>query len=165
MQKHLFFICPTDHLEFAINRVFPDENYFFTSLGNSVSFDEELMVYLNEMLLEKKIQRVTFVLNENNAIVVDAMKSRSPSSLDKMEGFYSQVAWQEDATFKLWRKCDSRMAVLSNLLNHKMEEFKACLNKPIMDQLEIDAKIYSTQKKSFANLESLPFNRRLYNLN
>ena len=47
MQKRLFFICPTDNLEKAINFKFKQENYFLTSLGNSFEFNKDDVKEIN----------------------------------------------------------------------------------------------------------------------
>ena len=41
MLKHLYFICPTDFLEGVIENVFKQINYYYTSLGNSITFDKD----------------------------------------------------------------------------------------------------------------------------
>ncbi|MCH2228778.1 MAG: hypothetical protein MK105_00440 [Crocinitomicaceae bacterium] len=165
MQSHLFFICPTDQIEFFINRKFRADNFFYTSLGNSVSFDEEFIRYLKRIILKKKIQRVTFVLTEDNAIVLGAMKTKNSSSLNRMKSFYLTVEIEQDISHHLWRRCDARIVVLCKLLNRKIEELKASLATMDLDFLEIDGKIYSNQRRSFRNIASIPFNRELYHLN
>ena len=70
MQKHLFFVCPTDNLESVINFKFKHENYFLTSLGNSFEFNKdnvnEINIDLQPYLLN--LLRNTFLKIENENI-------------------------------------------------------------------------------------------------
>lgn len=56
MQKHLYFICPTDHLETVINNTFKQENYYCNSLGNSIKFDSEMVGQINVLIETKNIR-------------------------------------------------------------------------------------------------------------
>ncbi len=66
MQKHLYFICPTDYLETVIEASFLEENYFLTSLGNSLRLDSETLGEINGFIESKNINEITFVLSEDN---------------------------------------------------------------------------------------------------
>ncbi|MFT7073820.1 MAG: hypothetical protein ACJAX3_002820, partial [Patiriisocius sp.] len=61
MKKHLFFICPTDYLEFTINQSFKDKNYYFTSLGNSVKFHSETMYEIKHLIRKYDIREISFI--------------------------------------------------------------------------------------------------------
>ncbi len=82
MRKHLYFICPTDRLEAVINARFKQENYYWTSLGNSVSFDNERVGEINALMETKSITGITFVLSDDNCMFLDALKDREFSSIN-----------------------------------------------------------------------------------
>lgn len=70
----LFLICPTDFLEAAIESNFNGNNYFYTSLGNSIKLeDKKTMEQIENFIKEKYISKVVFVLKENNTIISDIM--------------------------------------------------------------------------------------------
>ena len=164
MHNNLFFICPTDHLEMTINDTFKDENYFYTSLGNSVSFGPDLAKQLTEIVEAKNIKKVFFMLSYDNPIVLNGMKSKLPSSYLRMKGFYSEIAKESNTTLELWERCDSRNIILTNLLRRRIEEFKACLNKTSID-LVINGKLYLKKERIFKDINSHPISTNLYNLN
>lgn len=66
MSRNLYFICPTDFLETAINGTFFQENFFLTSLGNNFSFDLETIGEINGFIETKRIEKITFVLSKDN---------------------------------------------------------------------------------------------------
>jgi hypothetical protein len=66
MNKHLYFICPTDHLETVIQKISQEKNYYLTSLGNSIDLDFETMGQINSLIESKKITQISFILSNNN---------------------------------------------------------------------------------------------------
>jgi hypothetical protein len=113
----------------------------------------------------KNIKKISFVLSDTNTVVSDAMKLKSASSLDGMKRFYSEVASENDITFELWRRCDSRNVILSNLLSRKMERFKSLMKNGSMERLEITGMIYCKGERKFKDIQSLPQMRNRYSLN
>ena len=74
MLKHLYFTCPTDHLETVISESFDQENYFLSSLGNSVSFSSEFVNEVSSFIKAHSINKITFILSENNRIIAKGDK-------------------------------------------------------------------------------------------
>ena len=73
MQKNLFLLCPTDCLESVVNHVFRNENYFYTSLGNSIVPEKRTLEYIEELITKHHITNVYFVLSNDNPIILDAL--------------------------------------------------------------------------------------------
>ena len=76
MPKHLYFICPTDHLETVINRHYNEENYFISSLGNSIDFNKQFTAYLCDLVEAKGITEISFVLAQDNTLFNDPRKNK-----------------------------------------------------------------------------------------
>mgnify|MGYP004137638051 CR=1 FL=1 len=70
MRKHLYFVCPTDHLETVINDHCYQENYYLTSLGNSVSFNSEFIGEINSLIEANRITEITFILSDNTSAIL-----------------------------------------------------------------------------------------------
>ena len=67
--RKLYFVCPTDCLERTLDKN-RQENYYVTSLGNSVIFSEEMVEKINSFIESKGIKEITFVLSNNNRCMV-----------------------------------------------------------------------------------------------
>ncbi len=149
MSKHLYFICPTDHLEPIINKTSHHENYFFTSLGNSLTFDYVNIQPIIELIKSKNISHITFVLSNANRIVSDALEKQDFTDITSLENFYDQITRQNSQAATLWHGYDHQLLVLSFYLNHKIKELKTWLNQSIRDSLTINAKVYNRRDANF----------------
>lgn len=156
MPKRLFFICPTDCLEPVINRVFKDENYFCTSLGNSIAFDKDVIEKLEELIFSKDIREISFVLSSDNRIVLDALGNQDFSEVKGLNNFYNQI--------KRVGKY-SEVPTLSYHLNRKIKELKLGLDGLFFDQLIISGKIYNRQENIFNDIYSDLISVEYFSLN
>ena len=95
MQKHLFFICPTDALEGLINRAYKEENYFLSSLANSINFSEAVSETINALIETKCITEISFVLSTNNALFLDALSPQNFNSIKVLHPLYKAVNAQK----------------------------------------------------------------------
>ena len=154
MQKHLYFICPTDYLETIINDTFKHENYYVTSLGNSIAFNADQVEEINALIENKGISEITFVLSDNNRIVVDALENQSFANISGLSNFYREIVRQKKRTRVTWRTKDFRTFVLSYYLAMKVRELMPRLKSWPIDQLKINAKIYNKRKKVFSQVFS-----------
>ncbi|MCG8574608.1 MAG: hypothetical protein MI810_06975 [Flavobacteriales bacterium] len=154
MKSHLYFVCPTDQLETVINASFKHKNYFFTSLGDSVEFDIIVMEQLNDLLLTRNIQEISFVLSDDNRIVVDALKSRGFGGLKWLDDFYNQIVGHKNNSKTLWQTQDDQDLILSYYLKNKVEELRTGLNNLFVNQLEINGKIYKHKENVFKDIYS-----------
>ena len=154
MQKHLYFICPTDHLEKVIDNTFNQEHYYFTSLGNSVIFDSNRIGWLSELLTTKNIHEISFVISDDNRIVLDAMKTQDYSGITGLNNFYNYILKQEEYADVLWQTSNRQFLVLSYHLNKKIKELRLGLKYKYAEELKIDGKIYNREEMNFRGIYS-----------
>ncbi len=164
MQKHLYFICPTDFLEPTINSTFKDTNYYYTSLGNSVVFDDLTTTQIKALIKKNNIRRITFVLSYDNSIVLDAHKNQY-SGIKGLNHFYNHITKQKERSKVLWQMCGNQFSVLSSHLNTKIEELQHKLNDSFTHQVKVSGKIYNKQMSIFKNTDSNSIYRIFFCLN
>lgn len=152
MQKHLYFICPTDHLERVIDRTFEQDNYYYTSLGNSITFDLETLEQLVEFLSNKNIRNISFVLSDDNSILLDALGNHKFSQIAGLQHFYQEINRQKIRSTLRWQSHHLQFSILSNYLNQKIKEFRQALGKRYAEQMRINGKIYLSQQKIFSGI-------------
>lgn len=165
MQKHLYFICPTDYLESIINDSFRDSNYFFSSLGNSVEFNGTTICAINGLIKKHKITAVTFILSKDNRIILDALGKQDFSKLPGLDRFYSQIKGQQEHSEVAWQKADRNFLILSNHLNHKIKKLQLEIDPLLVDPIRIKAKIYNRQEQLFYNIYCDLIGKEFLNLN
>ena len=165
MQKQLYFICPTDHLEPVIDDAFGQESYYISSLGNSIVFDDKLMELIKELIVSRDIREIFFVLSDENRIVLDAFENQAFSEIKSLDHFYNQITRNKKQAKVLWRTWNRQLLVLSYHMNEKIRELKLGLNGLFIDQLKISGKIYRRQESSFTDLYSDLLCIESYNLN
>jgi len=154
MRKHLYFICPTDHLETVIGNNFQQENYYLTSLGNSVTFNPTLIEEVNSLLESKRITEITFVLSDNNRFILDALKIQSFNDVRGLKNFYDIISEQKNHKEVLWQKFNVRIPIISYYLNLKIKELQLQLNNWLTDSVKVNAKIYNRQQNTFNEIHA-----------
>ena len=154
MQKHLYFICPTDHLERVIDLTFEQDNYYYTSLGNSITFDSETMEPLMEFLISKNIRKTSFVLSDDNSIVSDALGNLNFSQIAGLQHFYQQINRQKIRSTVFRQSHHLQFYILSNYLNQKIKELRQALGERYAERMRINGKIYLSQQKIFSDIYS-----------
>lgn len=165
MQNHLFFICPTDFLEAPINSKFHGENYFMTSLANTIQFDVNQIEKINNLIEAKKIRRISFVLAGDNRLVVDALNSSDFYAIKGMQDFYDQIVKEKNRIELLWKSSNLTSQTISSHLHLKIQELKDQMHSDLLENIEIDAIIYSRQHNSFSQLKSKVYDTNLLCLN
>lgn len=154
MKKLLYFICPTDNLESIINDVFRQENYYYSSLGNSISFKNNVIRQTKKLITTKNISEITFVLSNDNRIVLDAVGGQDFSDIRGLKKFYNQIIKQKEQTEMSWQTLNRQFLILSYHLNNKIKELKLGLDASIIDQIKISGKIYNRQENNFNDIYS-----------
>jgi len=154
MQKTLYFVCPTDCLEAVINRSFRSKNYYYTSLGNSVVFDEETICSIKELILKHTITEIFFVLSISNPIINDALKNQVFSGIRGLNSFYDEVLRQKRRSEVLYREYNRQFTILSYHLNKKIKELQLVLNGLNIHELKIAGKVYCGQEDIFNKIYS-----------
>ncbi|UII81309.1 hypothetical protein [Flagellimonas sp. CMM7] len=154
MQKSLYFVCPTDGLEPVINTRFDNRNYYYTSLGNSVVFDDVTSGNIRQLIQEHGITEVSFVLSINNPIVKDALGNQTFSDIRGLHSFYGEVLRQKGYSEVLCSEPNSKFTILSYHLNNKIKELQLVLDGLNVSQLKIMGKIYNKQEHEFYKIYS-----------
>lgn len=154
MHSTLFLLCPTDYLESTINREFNQENYFYSSLGNSFVMDFKTLESIKTLIKKHRIQEINFVLSSNNKIITDALGEQFLSSLKGLKTFYDEVIFQKERSEFLWQTNNHQFSVLSYYLNNKIKELKLALSDSTNDFIKVRGKIYNSDKNVFKDIYS-----------
>jgi len=165
MNKLLYFTCPTDQLEPVINNEIEYENYYFNSLGNSATFDSDLLIHLKKLITSKSINKIYFVLSTDNRIVLDALGNQKYSSITGLNQFYYHIKMHQENAKDLWQERYSQLLVFSYHLNSKITELKQGLQDLLSVELDINGKIYDIRKKDFIRIHSELFCLKYANFN
>ena len=152
MKKSLHFICPTDGLETIIDGAFRQENYYYSSLGNSVLFNRKMLRDLKKLILEKNITEISFVLCNNNRIVSDAFSNQGFSGIRGLNNFYDKVMEQKERVEILWKTLNTESLILSYYLNQKIKELEKGLSRLAIKGLKFSGKIYDKKEDSFKDI-------------
>lgn len=152
MRRYLHFICPSDYLESLIQAACEGEHYFFTSLGNSLIFNQELVKEIEALIGSKNIGEVSFILSDDNQIVSDALGKQDYWEVEGIMDFYAQIIREKEHTGELWQTGNHSLLLSSCYLNNKIKELKAALDASLIDQLHIKAKIYKRQEGMFRDV-------------
>jgi len=149
MKKCLYFICPTDGLETIIESSFNQENYFYSSLGNSIIFNENALRHTKSLICSIGIKEICFVLSDDNRIVLDALGNQDFSDVAGLKRLYNQVLIQKEHLETLWQIQDPQFLILSSFLNKKIEKLKDGLSDLMIGEITISGKIYSKEEHMF----------------
>jgi hypothetical protein len=154
MKSCLYFICPTDCLESIIESKFHHENYFYGSLGNSLTFTQNELNQIKELICSKGIREIYFVLSDDNQIVSDAIGNQDFSDIRGLENFYNQVQLQKEHLEMSWQIQNPQFLILSSFLNTKIEKLKDGLSDLMIGEIAIVGKIFSKEEHQFKDIYS-----------
>lgn len=122
MQRCLYLLCPTDCLEPVINNTFKHENYFYFSLGNSFTIDNNTIGCIQKIIERHHINEVSFILSSNNDIVKDALGIQGFLKMRGLSKLYYQIIKHKKYSEIFWQTDYSQFSVLSYYLNSKIKE-------------------------------------------
>lgn len=165
MRKHLYFICPTDHLENIIQKNLSKDNYFITSLGNSISFGPDLIEEINSLIRSRNIEEITFVLSDNNKFFKDALENQRFNNIRSLKQFYNFILNEKIRSNKIWEKSDIRSLIIAYYLNLKSKELELLISDPLFNPINLSAKIYKRQKNIFNEVHADLFSLDSFSLN
>ena len=152
MQSHLYFICPTDHLEPIINEAFQNDNYYYTSLGNSIVFNTSTVGQIQELIKDQGIQKITFVLSDENAIILDGIGQKAFTDISGLSHFYNGLVNQSTALNMVWKSFDFQTALFSYYLQSKIVQLEnKFLRTPYFD-IPLNGLIYKKEQGVFNNI-------------
>ncbi len=165
MHKHLNFICPTDNLETVIQQTFLQENYFYTSLGNSITLDSETTEQINAIIELNSITDITIFLSLDNQIIQSALHNRKLSKIKGMGSFYGTIDSQLRQLSFNQKINDIELHLITSYLNKKTNELYQHLIKEFGNKTTINALIYNRESKVFVEAESKLFQLERCSLN
>ncbi|TCI94772.1 hypothetical protein [Tenacibaculum sp. M341] len=152
MRKHLYFICPTDCLETVIDSTFKNENYFYTSLGNSVVFNSQTLLQLKQIVRKHLITKVIFVLSDENYIILDALENQKYEYITGLRDFYQEMSTHKKYATVTSSTTNRAFYILSHYLNIKIKELQFEFHQSFLDSVQISAKIYNKQGDTFSDI-------------
>ena len=152
MQKRLYLLCPTDCLETVINNRFKDENYFYSSLGNSFHVEDNTVDSIRKIIKTHDINEVSFVLSNRNHIVKDALGTQDFIQLRGLSCLYHQISTQKKYSDIFWKTDYNQFSVLSYYLNTKIIELQLELGRINMGSIVINGKIYDRLTNNFKTI-------------
>lgn len=152
MHKCLYMLCPTDHLESVIRGRFRGQHFFLTSLGNTMDFDRDTVGQIAALVEKEKIKEITFILSEENDIVLDALCGQSFIGIQGLKKTYRFFLEQEEWAIKSWQSSNRHSIILSCQLNNRIKELRAGLENILALQPEINGKLYSRSCNSFKEI-------------
>ena len=152
MHKRFYLICPTDCLEYTINKTFRYENYFYTSLGNSFSYDRKTLEYIKAIVKKHNIKEIYFVLSIDNMIFLDALGNKKFSKIGKLHNYYNDIKNQKERSSIAFKENVNQFTILSFYLNKKIKELR--LANLSSQTIKIGGKIYHKNQDTFTNIYS-----------
>ncbi|CAL2091132.1 hypothetical protein [Tenacibaculum sp. 190524A05c] len=153
MQKCLYFICPTDALESVINNSFNSENYYYTSLGNSINLNDRVIASLEDLIVDKRISEISIIIANDNRIIRDAVEDKSFSELNGLDGFYETIEIQRNFLNVFWQINTGKDTLLNNFIRNKIKEIQDVLNKLFLNPVKVSGKIYQKRESIFTDIK------------
>ena len=153
MQKNLYFLCPSENLEAVIEKSFPQENYFLSSLGNSISFSDDFILDINSLIESKGIGKITFILSNNNRFILDAMKNQEFKYIKELKEYYKTIEKRKVLTIKSYKNKNFTSLITSHIIKTKINELNSNLFDWIRNKISIEGKIYDPTKNIFFDVE------------
>ena len=166
MQKNLYFLCPSENLEAVIEKSFPQENYFLSSLGNSISFSDDFILDINSLIESKGIGKITFILSNNNRFILDAMKNQEFKYIKELKEYYKTIEKRKVLTIKSYKNKNFTSLITSHILKTKINELNSNLFDWIRNKISIEGKIYDPNKNIFfdVRINIIPSNNKVKKL-
>ena len=165
MHKHLYFVCPSDNLEGLIDKKFPQENYFLSSLGNSLSLSKDIILEVSALIELNGIEKITFILSDDNKLIFDGLRNQNFDNINVLKKLYNNISDYKKLTSKVYEEGNIQILVTSNLLNEKINEIKLGLCDWLSSKVNIDAKIYIRKSDEFKGFPNDLFDPRNLYLN
>jgi len=149
MTNHLFMICPTDHLESIIREKFDGQKYFYTSLGNSFTIEANKVCEIIQVIKKHKIEEITFIISENNKIILDAIDQQEFIGIRGLNSSYNQINKNRNLSRQMWSSHEQYILFLSYYLMEKINKIRNHLHLNSIHQIKVNGKIYSRAYNSF----------------
>lgn len=154
-EQKLYFICPTDCLEAIIDSTYKQqENYYYSSLGNSTTFNLSLLKETQQLIKTKSIKEITFVLANDNRIILDAIGDQDYTEHLQLNDVYYKILKHRYNSKLSWYNWNEQFLFLSSFINDQINEFKSKLTDLSALGLTINGQIYNRQQNIFKDTDS-----------
>jgi len=165
MSNQLYFTCPSDFLEPVIRKENGRKVYFLNALANSFEFTPEVIDEINRLVEKRTINKITFVLADNNQLIFDALNKGDFSTLKSMEGFFEELSLLNSTTAPLWQSGHNKLQVLSYYLESKTKELKRSMAERSSNEITFETKIYTRQTGKSLSIPTALFLLKPFQLN
>ena len=164
MFNKLYFICPTDNIESIINSKLNDNNFYITSLANSITLNYNFIRELYLIIESKKIREITFVLSDDNRLINDILENKDNKNIRSLDHLNLEIYSHKNFFKKELTISQIRLDIISYLLNQKKNELKN-ITDSLGLKLDINAKVYNKEVNEFTKVKSKLLNLEFFNLN
>tara|TARA_B100000963_G_C22283877_1_gene518363 strand:- start:110 stop:604 length:495 start_codon:yes stop_codon:yes gene_type:complete len=164
MFNKLYFICPTDNIESIINSKLNDNNFYITSLANSITLNYNFIRELYLIIESKKIREITFVLSDDNRLINDILENKDNKNIRSLDHLNLEIYSHKNFFKKELTISEIRLYIISYLLNQKKNELKN-ITDSLGLKLDINAKVYNKEVNEFTKVKSKLINMEFFNLN
>ena len=164
MFNKLYFICPTDNIESIINSKLNDNNFYITSLANSITLNYNFIRELYLIIESKKIREITFVLSDDNRLINDILENKDNKNIRSLDHLNLEIYSHKNFFKKELTISQIRLDIISYLLNQKKNELKN-ITDSLGLKLDINAKVYNKEFNEFTKVKSKLINMEFFNLN
>lgn len=165
MNTTLFLLCPSDCLESIISKAYKGKNYFYTSLGNTLTYDSITIESIKGLVFKHNIKTIYFVLSEQNKIVEDALGGEFFSKIRGLQNFTKIIKDHKKQSELFWKTSDPVFSTLSYYLNQKIIQLQQNLSCELNQSIDIKGKVYLESESSFVNIYPNLICLTTYNLN
>lgn len=152
MNASLFLLCPTDCLEFIINKEFEGKNYFYSSLGNTSTFDSITLEAIKGLIDKHHIREIYFVLSMRNKIVSDAMGGQTFPQTRMLQNFTKEIGLHKKQSKLFWNTTDEVFSTVSYYLNQKIIQLQQNLRSELYQYVNIKGKVYMKSENTFVDI-------------
>ncbi|MEO9511104.1 MAG: hypothetical protein ABJN84_02620 [Flavobacteriaceae bacterium] len=141
-------------MEYAVNKAFKQENYFYTSLGNSFDPDIVTMEHIRVLIKKYHIGKIYFVLSNDNQIILDALEGQFFSKTRGLKHVYLEITKQRK-TSAMWSQTKNPQSmILSYYLNNKIRALQTSLSDVFYRPNSVSGIIYDRDAQVFKTIYS-----------
>ena len=165
MNASLFFLCPTDCLESIVNKKYIGENYFYNSLGNTLTLDSITLESIIRLVCRHNIRNIYLVLSEQNKIAVDVMEGQTFPKIRGLQNFNNSINQSKKQSELFWKTSEPVFSSLSYYLNQKIRQLQLNLSYVLSQSVNLEGKIYIKSQNKFVDIYPDVVCLRDYSLN
>ena len=154
MLKHLYFICPTDNIETIIENTFSNTNYYLSSLGNTINFDQGFIEEVNAQIRAKGISEITFILSDTNRIILDLYSLEEKKSMENIDKFFSNQRKNKEDKAISEHEAVFHSQLIATYLYSKIRELQLAMSESSYNHLKVNAQVYNRQMNMFTKIKN-----------